>query len=85
MSCRSSTIDGFNAYIEKLELNEGETRVTLTLFGSSRTIFFERRPIAAIQPLTVETYCPRGKTALLDAIGETLERVRASIDSAAEK
>ena len=71
----SDTIGGFNGMIEKQKLDEGEALVTTVLFSSQSTILHDRLPLEKIPPMTRSDYCVSGCTALLDAIGDTVEHI----------
>lgn len=69
------TIGGYNAMIEKQKREEGETLVTTILFDNEYHRLMFRAPIDQVKPLTDKEYYPRGMTALLDAIGLTIEQI----------
>ena len=70
------TIGGFNAMIEKQKKQEGEAFVTTILFDHETEVLHDRIPLEKVAPLTDKDYMVRGCTALLDAIGEAIERVK---------
>ena len=72
----SDTIGGFNGMIEKQKKEEGEAFVTTVLFDNVTETLHDRFPLADVKPLTDKDYTVRGCTALLDAIGETVEHIR---------
>ncbi len=69
------TIGGYNSMIEKQKKEEGEALVTTVLFDHHYERITYRTPISEVKPLTEKEYYPRGMTALLDAIGRTIERI----------
>lgn len=69
------TIGGFNSFIEKQKDPDRETLVTTVLFNTGLKILHDRVSIEKIEPMTRRDYCPNGGTALLDAVGETVDRV----------
>lgn len=69
------TIGGFNSLVEKQKNEEGEAAVTTVLFDDMYEILHEHRPIQEIERLTRREYYARGCTALLDAVGLTIDRV----------
>ncbi|MBQ3496381.1 MAG: VWA domain-containing protein [Clostridia bacterium] len=71
----SDTIGGFNAMIEKQKGVEGKAVVTTVLFSNTSRILHDRIPLEDIKPLTDKDYTPAGGTALLDAIGVTIDRI----------
>ena len=69
---RDDTIGGYNAFIESQKQFGGT--MTLILFDHEYNEMYSQKPIGDVEPLTTETFVPRGSTALLDAIGKTLKR-----------
>ena len=70
------TIGGFNSMLKKQrEKGEGEVLVTTVLFSSRSEMIHDRRPIAGVPELTDREYAVGGCTALLDAIGETINYI----------
>jgi uncharacterized protein YegL len=69
---RTDTIGGINSFIEAQQKGPGEATLTLVQFDDQYQVDYLRTPIKEVQPLTEETYIPRGNTALLDAIGKTI-------------
>ena len=68
------TIKGFNSFVES-QINENGT-MSLYLFDYEFLPVYEDLHINEVTPLNRQTYVPRGSTALLDAIGETIKRVK---------
>ena len=64
------TIGGFNSYIEKNKNNN--YRVTTVLFDNEYELLYERVKIGEVNKLTKKDYFTRGSTALLDAIGRSI-------------
>ena len=71
----SETIGGFNSLIEKQKKEPGEAFVTTVLFDYEIRILHDHVNIEKIRPLTDADYFPRGSTALLDAVGTTINRI----------
>lgn len=69
------TIGGFNAMLEKQKEQEGECRVTTVLFDHRYTLLHDRIDVRAIAPITEKEYNVGGSTALLDAMGFTIEKL----------
>ena len=67
----SDTIGGFNSFIQnhKKQIN---TKVTTILFDDQYEILYERKSITEVKKLTPKEYYVRGCTALMDAIGKTI-------------
>jgi len=68
-------IGGFNAFLEEQKGLPGEARLTLALFDHEYNLIHNGRDIKTVEPLNKDTYNPRGTTALLDAVGRTLDDV----------
>lgn len=71
--CREDTIGGYNAFIEA-QKDLGGT-MTLYLFDHEIHTVYEKKDIAEVEPLTSNSFVPRGSTALYDAIGYAITRV----------
>ena len=72
----SDTIGGFNSNIEAHKKLGGDVRVTTALFDNEYELLHDRIDIQAISPMTGEQYQVGGMTALLDAVGETVHKIR---------
>ncbi|HWP21614.1 MAG TPA: vWA domain-containing protein [Candidatus Cryosericum sp.] len=71
----SDTIGGFNAMLEKQKALSGDCVVTSVLFDDRYELLHDRIRLAGVAPLTSEAYYVRGNTALLDAIGRTIDKI----------
>ena len=71
----SDTIGGFNGMIEKQKQEEGEAYVTTILFDDQYEILHDRLPLSEVPKMTGKDYNVRGCTALLDAVGRTIEHI----------
>lgn len=69
------TIGGYNSLIEKQKKEEGECKVTTVLFDDQYKLLYDREDISNIKKLTDKQYYARGCTALLDAIGKTINNI----------
>ena len=78
------TIGGFNAMLKEQQAFEGEAVVTTVLFDDKYELLHDRIDIRAIVPLTDKDYTVRGTTALLDAVGRTVHKIRAAQKHTAE-
>lgn len=70
-SCRDDTIGGFNAFVNSQKALGGT--MTLILFDHEIMTVYENVDIDKVEPLTTETFVPRGSTSLLDALGHVLK------------
>ncbi len=71
----SDTIGGMNGFLEKQRAEPGQALVTTALFDHETVLLHDRIDLRAVAPLTREDYFVRGSTALLDAIGTTIEKI----------
>lgn len=71
----SDTISGFNAMIAKQKKEAGATLVSTVLFDNQSVVIHDRLPLEKVPPMTEKEYFPRGSTALLDAVGESIHRI----------
>ena len=65
---------GFDAFIAEQRNLPGECAVTLVQFDNEYECVYAGRPVAEVPPLVL---VPRGSTALLDAIGKTINETGA--------
>lgn len=68
------TIGGYNAMLKKQKAAPGNAIVTTALFDNRYELLHDRADIRAIAPITRKEYYVRGTTALLDAVGKTIEK-----------
>lgn len=71
----SDTVGGFNSLIEGQRGLSGRALVSTVLFSTGMEILHDRIPIEEVAPLTVSEYRVGGCTALLDAVGKTVEHI----------
>jgi uncharacterized protein YegL len=71
----SDTIGGFNSMLEKQQAESGECRITTILFDNEYETLHDRIDIKAVSPITAREYFVRGQTALLDAVGRTINKI----------
>ena len=69
------TIGGFNSFIES-QKDDTKTTLTTVLFDSSWEVLHDGLDIYEVSPMTNKDYITGGMTAMLDAIGETINRVQ---------
>lgn len=82
--CIDDTIGGFNTFVEDQKKHGSNASLTLVQFDNHYEVVYEARPIGEVPPLTRETFVPRGGTALLDAIGRTINSVGARLAATPE-
>ena len=69
------TIGGFNALLDKQRKLPGEVRVTTVLFNQEYELLHDRVSLQGISPMTDSDYEVGGMTALLDAVGSTIQKI----------
>ena len=67
------TLRGFNDFLQQHQALPGLARLTLVLFDDRYEVVADALPVAEVVALDETTYTPRGCTALLDAIGKTVD------------
>lgn len=71
----SDTLGGFNAMLNKQKAQDSPAYVTTILFDTEITRIHDRVQLADVPFLTEADYIPGGCTALLNAIGSTVEHI----------
>lgn len=79
------TIGGFNGFIESQKALDGKASLTTVLFDSSWRILHNGIDLHEVKPMTTADYVAGGMTAMLDAIGETINRVQDRHDELGEE
>ncbi|NBR15948.1 MAG: VWA domain-containing protein, partial [Crocinitomicaceae bacterium] len=82
--CIEPTISGFNEQVTKIqqlekEYSEQEITIGLTTFNHEVYHHFFQSPAAAVRKLDTDNYRPDGTTALIDAIGMTVQTIEKEI------
>ncbi len=71
----SGTIGGYNGFLDKQRALPGEALVTTVLFDDRYELLHDRIALPGVRPVTDRDYFVRGSTALLDAVGRTIEKI----------
>lgn len=71
----SDTIGGFNGMIEEQKKKDGKCFVTTVLFDHEILTLHDRLALEKIKKMTEKDYQVRGCTALLDAIGNSINHI----------
>ena len=71
----ADTIGGFNSMIEKQRKEEGEAYISTVLFDDQSEVLYDRVPVGKVEPMNENQYYVRGCTALLDAIGQAINKI----------
>jgi uncharacterized protein YegL len=74
---KEATIAGFNGFVAGQKQADGNGTLTLVVFNTRARTVFARTPLNDVEPLNSETYVTNGDTALLDAIGSSIEQAEA--------
>ena len=69
------TIGGYNALLKEQKEQDGDAVVTTVLFDDRYIVLHDRVPIENVEYLTDKDYKPLGMTAMLDAVGKTINSV----------
>ena len=70
------TIGGYNSVLAENRKKEGNIYVTTVLFNHENSTLYNREPISKVKNLTLDDYSVGGNTALLDAVGITIDKIR---------
>lgn len=71
----ADTIGGFNSLLKKQKAEPGDAIVTTVLFDNNYVLLHDRFDIKGIKPITSAEYYVEGTTALLDAVGRTIQKI----------
>ena len=74
-SCLSATIEGFNRFLADQKKVGGRCTVTQVQFDDLYEIHYHYSEIENVPFINRETYVPRGGTALIDAMGKSINRL----------
>lgn len=70
---KNDTIGGFNSFLASQKKLPGKATVSLIQFDNIYEIVYVGQSLNKAQELNKDTFIPRGATALLDAIGKTID------------
>lgn len=71
----SDTIGGYNAMLKKQVEADGDAIITTVLFDDEYELLHDRINIKGVKAITGKEYFVRGTTALLDAIGKSIQKI----------
>ncbi len=71
----SDTLGGYNALLAKQAAIDEPCLITTVLFDNRTQLLHDRIDIRAVSPLTDKDYRAGGSTALLDAMGRTMDKL----------
>ena len=72
----ADTVGGFNSLLERQKKEPGRALISAVLFDAECSVLYDREELSGIEPMTEDSYCPGGCTALLDAIGGAVKHIR---------
>lgn len=79
-SIAEDAVGGYNSFLAAQKKVPGEATMTLVLFDSEVDIPVLNEDLQKVPPLKNDEYIPSGSTALLDAIGNTVVKLKAEIE-----
>lgn len=79
------SIGGFNTFLKEQQKEPGEAKMTMVQFNHEYNIIHDFIDIKEVEPLTNKTYVPAGTTALLDAVGRTIDSLGQRLRNMKEK
>jgi hypothetical protein len=85
MPIKKDTIGGFNEFIQKQRQVPGACNISLVQFDHEYEALYSGKPVNDAPLLDDTTYVPRGFTALLDAVGRTIQNTIQRIGLMTEK
>lgn len=72
----AEAINGFNNFLDEQKKLKDDATLTVALFDDRYDLLYDDVNIKKIEKITKDTWFPRGMTALLDAIGKTINTVK---------
>ena len=84
-SIKSATIEGFNSFLKDQKGDELKSLVSFVQFDDVYEIVYEGKDMDKVQYLNLDAFQPRGLTALLDAIGTTINATKKRIKQIPKK
>ena len=72
------SINGFNNFLEEQKKLKDKATLTVALFDDRYDLLYDDVDIQNVSKITYDTWYPRGTTALYDAIGKTINTVKAN-------
>jgi len=77
-SIMSDSIGGFNTFLKQQKELPDEATLTVALFDDKYELLYDDVDIKEVKDITTKEWYPRGVTALYDAIGKTINNVKAN-------
>jgi len=83
-SCKTDTIGGFNEFLNTQKKIKGDVNITLIKFSDYYKVINDATPINHISNLNDNNYTPYYSTALLDAVGKTINNIGKRLSETSE-
>ena len=83
-SVKQDAIGGFNSFVEAQLTVDGDAQITVVLFNHEYHFLYNGVPLTADIHLNSDNYTPAGTTALLDAVGRTIDDVGVRLSNTPE-
>lgn len=74
----NDSIGGFNEFLKQQKALPDKATITVVLFDDKYDLLYDNVDIKNAEELTNKVWCPRGTTALYDAIGKTINNEKAN-------
>ena len=74
------TIGGFNSMLDKQREKDLPVKVTAVMFNQEISTIYDRTELSDVKNITEKEYTPQGTTSLLDAVGNTLSKMKSLED-----
>lgn len=84
-SIKSATIEGFNSFLKDQKEDDLKSLVSFVQFDDEYETVYKGKNIKDTQYLNLDSFHPRGLTALLDAIGKTIKSTKKRIKQLPKK
>lgn len=84
-SIRDDAIGGFNTFLKEQKAIDAPCLFSMCLFDHEYDLIHDGVELRYIKELDTTTYVPRGSTALLDAIGRTINAIDFRLSAAVDK
>jgi uncharacterized protein YegL len=81
----NDTIGGYNNFIKEQKAIPGDATLTTVLFDDQYDLLHDRIDIKKVKNITIKEYFARGSTALLDAMGKTINDIGLKLHNTAEE
>lgn len=72
----AETVKGFNSMIQKQKELDAPCQVTTVLFNNQMSLLYDGTDLNEVKPMKVQNFEVGGSTALLDALGLTIKKMK---------